>query len=102
MVVNEIFKSIQGESTFIDLPCVFLRLTGCNLRCNWCDTAYAYRRGRKISLLKVVDKIKKMNTPLLEITGGEPLVQQDSVLRVIKRLPDKPIIYKSRRHKEYF
>ncbi len=77
MVVTEIFKSIQGESTYAGLPCVFVRLTGCNLRCHWCDTAYAFYGGSKMTVDEVLDRVRPMGGKLLEITGGEPLLQKD-------------------------
>ena len=63
MVITEIFKSIQGESTFAGLPCVFVRLTGCNLRCHWCDTAYAFHGGRKMTVDEVFDKVRHLGGP---------------------------------------
>ena len=77
MVVTEIFKSIQGESTFAGLPCVFVRLTGCNLRCHWCDTAYAFHGGQKMSVEEVLVRVRKLGGKLVEITGGEPLLQKE-------------------------
>src|SRR5690348_11520311 len=77
MVVTEIFKSIQGESTYAGLPCVFVRLTGCNLRCHWCDTAYAFYGGTKMALEEIMSRVRPMGCKLLEITGGEPLLQRD-------------------------
>jgi 7-carboxy-7-deazaguanine synthase len=77
MVVTEIFKSIQGESTFAGLPCVFVRLTGCNLRCHWCDTAYAFHGGQKMSVAEVLARVLELGGKLVEITGGEPLLQKD-------------------------
>ena len=77
MVITEIFKSIQGESTFAGLPCVFVRLTGCNLRCNWCDTAYAFHGGQKMSVDEVMARVREFGGKLVEITGGEPLLQED-------------------------
>jgi len=73
--VNEIFLSIQGESTWAGLPCVFVRLTGCNLRCTWCDTAYAFYEGHQMSVADVVAKVDSLGCGLVEITGGEPLLQ---------------------------
>lgn len=77
MHVTEIFKSIQGESTYAGLPCVFIRLTGCNLRCTWCDTAYAFHGGTRMTVLEVFAKVTEFGIPLVEITGGEPLLQDD-------------------------
>ena len=77
MVVTEIFKSIQGESTFAGLPCVFVRLTGCNLRCHWCDTAYAFHGGQKMSVEEVLARVRELGGKLVEITGGEPLLQKE-------------------------
>jgi 7-carboxy-7-deazaguanine synthase len=77
MVITEIFKSIQGESTFAGLPCVFVRLTGCNLRCHWCDTAYAFYGGQKMAVDEVVRRVQELGGKLVELTGGEPLLQQE-------------------------
>ncbi len=79
MVVTEIFKSIQGESTYAGLPCVFVRLTGCNLRCHWCDTAYAFYGGQQVPVEEVLRRVGQMGGRLVEITGGEPLLQKDVV-----------------------
>ncbi len=79
MIVNEIFRSIQGESTYAGLPCTFIRLTGCNLRCSWCDTAYAFHEGREMKEIEVLTKIKDYPLDLIEITGGEPLFQPHTV-----------------------
>jgi 7-carboxy-7-deazaguanine synthase len=76
--VNEIYFSIQGESTKAGLPCVFVRLTYCNLRCTYCDTEYAFYQGRDYSLEEIIAEVKKYNCRLVEITGGEPLVQQEA------------------------
>ncbi len=75
--VTEIYKSIQGESSHTGLPCVFVRLTGCNLRCVWCDTAHAFHGGRKISVQDVVGKVQSFGIGLVEVTGGEPLQQKE-------------------------
>lgn len=77
MYITEIFKSIQGESSFAGLPCVFVRLTGCNLRCHWCDTAYAFHGGQKMTVDEVLTKVNQFGGPLIELTGGEPLLQDD-------------------------
>ena len=85
LTVNEIFYSIQGESTRAGEPCVFVRLTACDLRCTWCDTAYAFYEGRKMSIDDVVDAVNSHDCPLVEITGGEPLLQDD-VYPLMERL----------------
>jgi 7-carboxy-7-deazaguanine synthase len=77
MVITEIFKSIQGESTYAGLPCTFVRLTGCNLRCHWCDTAYSFHGGQKMSVDEVLARVRTFGGKLVEITGGEPLLQND-------------------------
>lgn len=74
--INEIFKSIQGESSFTGLPCIFIRLTGCNLRCTWCDTEYAFYEGKPKSVQDIMSAIEPLGVPLVEITGGEPLLQE--------------------------
>jgi len=89
LVVNEIYLSLQGESSFAGLPCVFVRLTGCDLRCSYCDTAYAFTEGSKMSLNAIVERIEELATPyestsanqrlpLVELTGGEPLLQKSA------------------------
>ncbi|MFQ6104182.1 MAG: radical SAM protein [Candidatus Glassbacteria bacterium] len=77
MKVNEIFFSIQGESTYQGIPCVFIRLAGCNLRCRYCDTIYAYHEGTELSVEEVVAKVKRYKCRTVEITGGEPLLQRE-------------------------
>lgn len=77
MRVTEIFHSIQGESTFVGLPCVFVRLTGCPLRCSWCDTEYAFYGGTELSIDSILETVRAYGCPLVEVTGGEPLAQQD-------------------------
>jgi 7-carboxy-7-deazaguanine synthase len=74
--VNEIFFSIQGESTWAGCPCVFVRLTGCNLRCSWCDTEYAFYEGRHLLVGDILDRVRSYGCGLVEVTGGEPLLQQ--------------------------
>jgi 7-carboxy-7-deazaguanine synthase len=74
--VNEIFYSIQGESTWAGRPCVFIRLTGCNLRCVWCDTEYAFYEGRQMTIAEVVAQARSYGCDLVEVTGGEPLLQK--------------------------
>jgi 7-carboxy-7-deazaguanine synthase len=77
LTINEIFHSIQGESTHTGRPCVFVRLTACDLRCSWCDTAYAFTEGSKMSIDAVVSRVEQYGCDLVEITGGEPLLQRD-------------------------
>jgi 7-carboxy-7-deazaguanine synthase len=74
--INEIFFSIQGESTWAGCPCVFVRLTGCNLRCRWCDTEYAFYEGRHLTIEEVVERVRGYGCNLVEVTGGEPLLQK--------------------------
>ncbi len=101
LVVNEIYLSLQGESTFAGLPCIFIRLTACDLRCSYCDTAYAFTEGKKKTLAEVLAEVKRLATPfsnsklktqnlklpLVELTGGEPLLQKNS-LPLMKQLCD--------------
>ena len=77
LTINEIYHSIQGESTWAGRPCVFVRLTFCNLRCNYCDTEYAFYEGKKQTLNEIVDAVTTFRCPLVEITGGEPLLQKN-------------------------
>jgi 7-carboxy-7-deazaguanine synthase len=77
LTINEIFYSIQGESTFSGRPCVFVRLTACDLRCTWCDTPYAFSEGRKMALEEVLSAVDEYGCPIVEVTGGEPLLQPD-------------------------
>jgi 7-carboxy-7-deazaguanine synthase len=89
MFITEIFKSIQGEGTRAGLPCIFVRLTGCNLRCTWCDTAYAFHGGKKMNVEEVLARVDELagrtasvaasaaTVPLVELTGGEPLLQEE-------------------------
>jgi 7-carboxy-7-deazaguanine synthase len=90
LVINEIYLSLQGESTLAGLPCVFVRLTACNLRCSYCDTAYAFTEGRKMTLLDIMARVDELarpfaksaqglRLPLVELTGGEPLLQKNSL-----------------------
>ena len=85
LTVNEIFHSIQGESTHAGRPCVFVRLTACDLRCSWCDTPYAFYEGRKMSLDDVMAEVDAYGCSLVELTGGEPLLQKD-VYPLMERL----------------
>lgn len=77
MRITEIYHSIQGESSFAGLPCIFIRTTGCNLRCVWCDTEYAFYGGGDMSLDEIIREVEKYDCKLVEITGGEPLLQKD-------------------------
>jgi len=77
--ITEIFRSLQGESTFAGLPCTFVRTTGCNLRCGYCDTAYAFSGGSEMSLADITAQVAALGTRLVEVTGGEPLLQGETV-----------------------
>jgi len=88
LTVNEIFHSIQGESTHAGRPCVFVRLTACDLRCSWCDTAYAFHEGGKMTVDEVVSRVGAYGCDVVEITGGEPLLQKD-VYPLMRRLLDE-------------
>ena len=79
LAVNEIFHSIQGESTHAGRPCVFVRLSGCNLRCVWCDTAYAFDEGRAMSIDEILAEVRRYDCELVEVTGGEPLLQAEAI-----------------------
>jgi 7-carboxy-7-deazaguanine synthase len=85
--INEIYYSIQGESTKAGLPCVFVRLAFCNLRCTYCDTEYAFYEGKDLSIGDIIEEVRKYNCPLVEITGGEPLFQAESYI-LMKQLAD--------------
>jgi 7-carboxy-7-deazaguanine synthase len=87
LTINEIYHSIQGESTWAGRPCVFVRLTFCDLRCDYCDTDYAFYEGKKQTLQEIVDLVAVFNCPLVEITGGEPLLQKN-VLPLMSILAD--------------
>jgi len=102
LVINEIYLSLQGESTFAGLPCVFIRLTACDLRCSYCDTAYAFTEGKKMVLAEILAEVKRQaapfsnskfkiqnsKLPLVELTGGEPLLQKNSLM-MMKQLCDE-------------
>jgi 7-carboxy-7-deazaguanine synthase len=87
LTINEIYHSIQGESTWVGRPCVFVRLTFCNLRCNYCDTEYAFYEGKKRTLDEILEAVATFGCPLVEITGGEPLLQKN-VLPLMTMLCD--------------
>ena len=78
LLLHEVYRSIQGESTYAGLPCVFVRTTACNLRCTWCDTPYAFNRGEVCARADVLAKVLAFDTPLVELTGGEPLLQPEA------------------------
>lgn len=88
MQITEIYKSLQGESTYAGLPCVFVRLTGCNLRCTWCDSEYTFQGGRKMTIEEVRDEVARLSPGggLVEITGGEPMLQEREVVPLIQSL----------------
>lgn len=86
--VNEIYYSVQGESTHTGLPCVFVRLTYCNLRCTYCDTEYAFYDGEDFSINQIIEKVKNHKCNLVEVTGGEPLMQEESYL-LLQKLCDE-------------
>jgi 7-carboxy-7-deazaguanine synthase len=86
--VNEIFYSIQGESSYAGFPCVFVRLAGCNLRCSWCDTGYAREEGEEMDIASILKRAEEYRCPLVEITGGEPLIQEETN-ELVRRLLDK-------------
>jgi 7-carboxy-7-deazaguanine synthase len=88
MQITEIYKSLQGESTYAGLPCVFVRLTGCNLRCSWCDSEYTFQGGRKMSSEAVYEEVRRLSPHggLVEITGGEPMLQEKELVPFMKQL----------------
>jgi 7-carboxy-7-deazaguanine synthase len=88
LTINEIFHSIQGESTHAGCRCVFVRLTACDLRCSWCDTAYAFHEGHKMTLEDVLAEVERYDCPVVEVTGGEPLLQPD-VYPLMQALVDR-------------
>jgi 7-carboxy-7-deazaguanine synthase len=90
MQITEIYKSLQGESTYAGLPCVFVRLTGCNLRCTWCDSEYTFQGGRKITSEQVLSEVIKLSPGggLVEITGGEPMLQERELVPFMQQLLD--------------
>ncbi|MFZ1916372.1 MAG: radical SAM protein [Terriglobales bacterium] len=98
MHISEIYRSLQGESTYAGLPCVFVRLTGCNLRCNWCDSEFSFSGGKQMTVEEVVDEVARLSPrgasapaheglqPLVEITGGEPMLQEREAVPLMERL----------------
>jgi 7-carboxy-7-deazaguanine synthase len=89
MQITEIYKSIQGESTHAGLPCVFVRLTGCNLRCSWCDSEYTFTGGHRMTMEEVAEEVEQLSPGgLVEITGGEPMLQEREVVPLMQRLLD--------------
>ncbi|HYL95898.1 MAG TPA: radical SAM protein [Terriglobales bacterium] len=92
MQITEIYKSLQGESSWAGLPCIFVRLTACNLRCTWCDSEYTFNGGIRMSLEQVEAQVKQLSgngsLPLVEITGGEPMLQEREVVSLMQRLLD--------------
>ena len=90
MQITEIYKSLQGESTYAGLPCVFVRLTGCNLRCSWCDTEYSFYGGKKMAPEQVFGEVEHLSMPggLVEITGGEPMLQERELVPLMQQLLD--------------
>ena len=88
MRITEIFYSIQGESSFAGLPCVFVRLTWCNLRCTWCDSEYTFTGGAEMGVDEVIEKVRSYGCKLVEITGGEPLVQKRECCELVRQLCD--------------
>ena len=90
MQITEIYKSLQGESTYAGMPCVFVRLTGCNLRCTWCDTEYSFYGGKKMTPEQVFDEVQHLRAAsgLIEITGGEPMLQERELVPLMQRMVD--------------
>jgi 7-carboxy-7-deazaguanine synthase len=90
MQITEIYKSLQGESTYAGLPCIFVRLTGCNLRCTWCDSEYTFQGGVKMTLEQVLNEVRSLSPDggLVEITGGEPMLQERESVPLMHGLVD--------------
>jgi len=86
--ITEIYKSLQGESTHAGLPCVFVRLTGCNLRCSWCDSEYTFTGGRRMTTDEILSEVESLGLKLVEITGGEPMLQERDLVPLMERLLD--------------
>ena len=90
--VNEIFKSVQGEGSFAGKLCSFVRLSGCNLRCSYCDTKYAYKKGEDLSIEEIIRKVNTLSQNLVEITGGEPLLQKETIELIDTLIKQKYIV----------
>jgi len=90
MQITEIYKSIQGESTYAGMPCVFVRLTGCNLRCSWCDSEYTFSGGHRMAMEEILAEVEHLSPGggVVEITGGEPMLQERELLPLMQRLLD--------------
>jgi len=90
MQITEIYKSLQGESTYAGLPCVFIRLTGCNLRCSWCDSEYTFQGGSKMTSEAILEEVRRLSPRggLVEITGGEPMLQERDLVPFMQQLLD--------------
>ena len=90
MQITEIYKSVQGESTYAGVPCVFVRLTGCNLRCSWCDSEYSFYGGKRMSQEEILAEVKRLSPDggYVEITGGEPMLQEREVVPLMQSLLD--------------
>ena len=97
LFIIEIYRSIQGESSFAGLPCTFVRLAGCNLRCTWCDSEYTFSGGKKMSMEEVEAEVKRLAPAgLIEITGGEPMLQERELLPLMERFSPTAINFFSR------
>ncbi len=89
MKINEIFKSIQGETSYAGLPCIFIRITGCNLRCSYCDTTYAFEDGKEMSINSIIESVDRLKSKLVCVTGGEPLFNIETPYLVTELLSKK-------------
>ncbi|MCG2759926.1 MAG: radical SAM protein [Candidatus Delongbacteria bacterium] len=91
-MVNEIFESLQGESSYSGQPCLFIRLAGCNLRCSWCDTKYSYYEGKEYPVQEIIEIVNSSKINLIEFTGGEPLLQKEELIKVIDGINENKTI----------